>query len=289
MTIFLLPFIFVHYVSTFQFSAVATVHLITGIMVAGLVFYAALVMLVWSGKKSTAASAFSSEADAQRFFDNSIMSMYSGLAVVLAVCIVLSLAATGIQLYNLMVILFIECPQLTPLPYNHTHHHHSMDVSNQPQYSNTLDVLINYHEGENQHILLLKYNPMDRRIVQRSKISKGDWVQTQAQTLEQEQSPVCTNQSYSHFFLLESEIARALQRRQEQFNTQKSVIIQSHDMSAKGSNELEDRIFFNMMIHEICRNEYGFVVFLIVFLLLIVLLNFILLGWFLYVRRHYKS
>lgn len=292
MAIFLLPFIFVHYVSTFQFSAVATVHLITGIMVAGLVFYAALVLLVWSGKKGTPDDVFTSPEDAQKFFDRSIMYMYSGLAVILAVCVVLSLAAIGIELYNLMAILFVECPQLTPLPPHHNHSHHAWSVTenvmNPRHYSNTLDVLVNYREEESQHILLLKYNLTDRHIVQHSRVNaQTHWVRSQARQMEQEQSPICSDASYSQFHHLESEIEQALEQRLQQFNAQKSVIIQGHDFSLQ-SNELEDRIFFDMMVREICRNEYGFVVFLIVFLLLIALLNFILLGWFLYIRRYYK-
>ncbi len=302
MTVFLLPFIFINYVSTFQFSAVATVHLITGVLAAGLVGYGVLVQVVWDGKKGAPADELQDDAAAHRFFNRTLMAMYGALAVILAVCITLNLAAIGIQLYNLLVILFVECPQLCPAPvYNWSQHsvalqentHWFQGVRHDPlkqQRPNTLDIVINYQEQERQHILLLKYNLTDRHIVQHSRPKEpqhSGWLQSQAVSLAQERSPVCTSATYSNFLHLESEITEALERRQTRYNAQKSVVIQGHDVNAQ-SSEVEDRIFFNMMMRTICRNEYGFVIFLIVFLLLIALMDFILMGWFLYVRRrHY--
>lgn len=304
MLIFLLPFIFINYASTFQFSAVATVHLVTGVLIAALVFYAALVLLVWSGKRWQADDAFTNEKAAQRFFDRTLLAMYSGLAVVLAVIITLVTAAVAIELYNLMVILFVECPQLTPWPHDHNHTNWSSYAlatttstgpnwltaqradSLRQQYSNTLDVLVSYQDEANaQHVLLLRYNMTDKHIVQHSRhrAAKPDtaWVHEQR---VQERVPLCTADVYSPYQVLEREIGDALQRRQTEFEAKKSVTVQGHDAVSQ-SSELEDRIFFNMMIRKICRNEYGFVIFLIVFLLLIALLGFITLGWFLYVRQ----
>src|ERR1700748_498492 len=80
MTVFLLPFIFINYVSTFQFSAVATVHLITGALAVALAFYAVLGRLVFVGKRDKKNSEFEREAGAQQFYERGVMALYSGMA-----------------------------------------------------------------------------------------------------------------------------------------------------------------------------------------------------------------
>lgn len=129
LAVFLLPFIFINYVSTFQFSAVATVHLITGALAVALVFYAVLGRLVFVPKREKAAAEFDSEGGAQRFYERALMALYSGMAVIVTCFVILTLVAVGIQLYNLLVILLVKCPDLPPLPpFNNTNctHHHQL-------------------------------------------------------------------------------------------------------------------------------------------------------------------
>ena len=128
MAVFLLPFIFINYVSTFQFSAVATVHLITGALAVALVFYAVLGRLVFTAKRDKAAPEFGGETGAQKFYDRALMALYSGMAVIVTCAVILTLVAVGIQLYNLLVILLVKCPDLPPLPFNNTNctHHHQL-------------------------------------------------------------------------------------------------------------------------------------------------------------------
>lgn len=154
LAVFLLPFIFINYVSTFQFSAVATVHLVTGALAVALVFYAVLVRLVFAGKRP-AKEFDGSEEQAQRFFDRALMALYSGMAVVVACAVILSLVAVGIQLYNLLVILLVKCPQMPPC-YNVTVNSTTTAVQQQHQQSQLWDALVLYEDSLHRRLQQLR-------------------------------------------------------------------------------------------------------------------------------------
>lgn len=301
MFIFLVPFVFLNYTVTFQMTTLATVHLLTGILVAQLVLYAALRALYTRQHAASPLLAIPGESapDRQRrmlaLADATMLETYRRMAIAITVIVIITLVAVGFYLYNLIYILAVKCPCYAPQP-NVTlleEHPHTQDGlvfrgvdKGRVQHADTLDVMVTLNDAAAgvQHLLMLKYNVTQREILHHSGPLSAPmtWSQRQLDALEHE--PVCSHSNFSRFYHLESEIQDALAQRLLQHQQRQSVLIRGHDNNVQ-TNQIENHLFLELMARYICRNEYGFAAGLIGLLLGVLVLNFVTMGWFLGLRR----
>lgn len=286
MCLFVATFALINFISSFQLATIATVHLITGVMIFLLISYNAVDRAILSNDTNV----FSSTSGASKFKEQIILRLYKIAAVFIVVVTFITTIGLAVYLYNLIVILFIECPRFD----HHQHNPHSfarlfkadgrLDPERQ-HLNTTLDIIVSYiDQEERQHILLLKYDTEEKQIVQKTRPpqSKG-WHDSQIISLKQGMSPVCTLEKFSDYHFLESEIREALSHRIHEFNSQQSIIIQSHQNSHQ-THPVEDSLLLELQTRYICRNEYGFVAVIITFILAIELYNVAVASWFIYLR-----
>lgn len=306
MFVFLVPFVFINYSVTFQMTTLATVHLITGILVGMLVLYAALKAVFHATRPHPQAFALHTPAQLvetleqrqrrlQALADATMLETYRRMSIAVTVIVLIALVAIGFYLYNLIYILAVKCPCYAPQPNaSAAEHPHTQEGvvfrgvdRMRVQHADTLDVLVTLNDAGSgtQHVLLLKYNVTAREIQHRSAPREaGTWAEQQRQLDALEQEPVCSANKYSRFYHLQSEIEDALTQRLLQHQQQQSVVIKGYNNNVQ-TNVVEDQLYLELMARYICRNEYGFAAGLVALLLGVLVLNFITMGWFLGLRR----
>jgi hypothetical protein len=288
MILFVATFALINFLSSFQLATIATVHLITGVMIFLLISYNAVDRAILSSDRTV----FSDTRGASKFKEQFILRLYKIAAVFIVVVTFITTIALAVYLYNLIVILFIECPR-----FDHHHHQHNTHsfarlfkadrrVNPERQHLNTtLDIIVSYSDQEeHQHILLLKYDTEEKQIIQKSRPPQSQgWHDSHIISLKQSQSPICTEEKFSDYHFLESEIRDALAHRIHEFNSQQSILIQSHQNSHQ-THPVEDSLILELQTRYICRNEYGFVAVIITVILAIELYNVAVSSWFIYLR-----
>ena len=287
MLFFMSTFIFINFISTFQLATMSTVHLLTGTMIFLLISFNAIDRSILSTDKSV----FIDAKAAQKYKEQLILRLYKVATIIIVVVSFITTIALAVYLYNLIVILFIECPKFDG------HHHHSPNAlshmfqgirsnPSKEHYNSTLDIVINYNDDQNNHhILLLKYNLNEKYIIQKSRHINhtSDWFDSRILSIKQTFQPVCSSEVFSNYQFLEKEIKDAIAMHIKEFNSQQSIVIKSHQNNEQ-SNPVEDAILLELQTRFICRNEYGLAAVIIAFILAVELLNVAVSSWFIYLR-----
>lgn len=210
-----------------------------------------------------------------------------------AICtsLAISLICVVLCMINPASILITECPKYSPHSDHHSHHHHHHKKS--PHYEmiapfteNTLDILIRYQKIEDgvdqsEHVLMMKYNQSSKRIEHREwDRVRNSWRTTVSQLHTQSMDPVCTTDKYSRFLFLEDEIESEIRDRREHLESQSSIRYTSHDSNNGQTTTEEDQFDLNRWVKRICRNEVGFTIAYLVFMGLLIILQFFTILWY---------
>lgn len=212
--------------------------------------------------------------------------VYRRGAATMIIITLLGILLSVLYLYNLLYLLTNVCPQM--------HHSHA-------SVQNVLELRVSYEHvprGESyakRNHLLLRYDSTGRTIVQkqrhtnpnveayhnwftRNEVHSYDSVRAHASpainaTDEQQPPLFCMRRGATIFDFLQNEINQVLYRNLEARRSQSSfsMLDFSHwdtPLRATSSNEDEEDMDFHMMTRKMCRDEYGFIIGLIAFILL---------------------
>ena len=206
-----------------------------------------------------------------------------------AICTTLfiSIVCVIICMINPATILISECPKFDS-SHHHPHHHpkpHHVETIS-PYSESALSVLVMYNkdmgDGEMvEHALLLKYNLTNKLIEKRVwEEPKKTWLSTVSEIHAQSLDPVCSTQHYSRFHFLEAEIEEELRDRKVGLESTKSIRITSHDSLNGQTTPEEDQFDLHRWVRRICKNEVGFTIAYLVFMALLIILEFVTLLWY---------
>lgn len=219
--------------------------------------------------------------------------------VVICTTLFISIVCVVICMINPATILITECPKFDSSHHHPPHHgghqqHHYETIS--PYNPNTLDVLVRYNRYEEggdgvdtemtEHVLLLKYNLTDKHIEHKLwEEPKKSWLSTVSRVHQQSLDPVCSTQHYSRFHFLEAEIEEELKDRRVRLENTKSIRITSHDTLNGQTTPEEDQFDLHRWVRRICKNEVGFTIAYLVFMGVLIVLEFVTLVWYAFVVK----
>ena len=100
---------------------------------------------------------------------------------------------------------------------------------------------------------------------------------------------VCYNQTPKTFRIIENEINRYLIKSIESRQNKKTFRIKDHHPNPHMNNEEEDDIFIDLFTKYLCRNEYGYMITILVFIITFVLVNIAIVIYNIWLRCIYIS
>ncbi len=210
--------------------------------------------------------------------------VYRRGAATMIIITLLGVLLSVLYLYNLIYLISNVCPQM--------HHSHA-------SVQNVLELRLSYehvppgeHYAKRNH-LLLSYDTTSRKIVQRQRHTNPnveayhDWFTRNEvhsydavrphtninSTADEAESLFCMRRGATIFDFLQNELNQVLYRNLEARRAQSSfrMLDLSHwdsPLRATSSNEDEADMDFHLMTRKMCRDEYGFIIGLITFILL---------------------
>lgn len=303
--------VWINYRSIFESGLLGFFHVCTGVLI-GLYIGADVLELSTDGStivSATAAANLTATGESQRVSVEVARQLtlrrywheyrvYRRGCATMIIITLLAVLLSVLYLYNLIYLIATVCPQM--------HHSHA-------SVQNTLELRLSYEHvpaGEyyaKRNHLLLRYDTTGRTIVQRQRhtnpnveayhnwftrneVHAYDSVRPHANGTD-EGALFCMKRGATIFDFLQNEINQVLYRNLETRRSQSSfrILDLSHwgtPLRATSSNEDEEDMDFHMMTRKMCRDEYGFIIGLITFILLWDLLCIVNFAYNVWLYRH---